>query len=200
MFCPKCGEAIPDNSPECPKCGVILSDKSKDQAVFYATQKENLNSVQISIRTSKYVFAAMIALAVCSFIFMGLDYMSIRVNYISSTDYTGYYLIKCLEGTAALSGWMMILLIVTNILTIFTALIGIKGDIIQQEILKKIIIAENLLYIIASVVPLIHLTNLLEDFDTPLSSAGIGVGCYLNIAVALLMSITTVYFCKKASN
>lgn len=37
IFCPKCGEAIPDESITCPKCGVELK-KEDEQAVVYVSQ------------------------------------------------------------------------------------------------------------------------------------------------------------------
>ncbi|WP_434311246.1 zinc-ribbon domain-containing protein [Hominifimenecus sp. rT4P-3] len=40
MFCVKCGEAIPDGSSVCPKCGANLIKKEEEQAVVYASQKE----------------------------------------------------------------------------------------------------------------------------------------------------------------
>ena len=131
-----------------------------------------------------------------------MNYMSVSVNLLyygsSDTNYTGYYLTKCLGGTARLSGLMVILLIIVNIATIITAIIGIKGSIMNKDNLRKLILIEDIFYILSTMVPLFHMMNLLKEFDPSLTSTGIGSGCYLNIAVAMFMIIMYIFvFSKK---
>lgn len=47
IFCPKCGEVIPDESEVCPKCGVELKNANESQAVVYASQRtiESMTSI-----------------------------------------------------------------------------------------------------------------------------------------------------------
>lgn len=132
MFCLKCGEAIPDGSEICPKCGAVL--KEKQQCVVYASQKEieNERQVQTTVVNSagnRNIFALWGILAVLSFIFTAMNYMSVSIELLysssSDTNYSGYYLTKCLEGTARLSGIMVILLIIINITVIIATFLGI---------------------------------------------------------------------------
>lgn len=196
MFCLKCGEAIPDGSDKCPLCGADLKSESSEQAIVYASQKElpAPSIVETSENDLRKPFIGVIISAVCSFIFLSMNYMSVSIKltyYGSSIDrnYTGYYLTKCLGGTARLSGLMVILLIIVNIVTIITAIIGIKGSLMKKDNLKKVILTEDILYVIATVGPLFHIMNLLKEFDSSLSTTGIGIGCYLNITAALFMII-----------
>ena len=196
MFCLNCGEAIPDESATCPICGADLKSGRNDQTVVvFASQKEMAEFPETKAPKNDLnkQFIGVILAAVCSLIFLSFNYMSVSIKFLyygsSDTNYTGYYLTKCLHGTARLSGLMVILLIIINIATIITAMIGIKGSLIKKYTLKKIILIEDLLYIISTVVPLFHMTNLLKEFDSSLSSTGIGIGCYLNIAVAVFMII-----------
>lgn len=204
MFCLKCGEAIPDGSEKCPLCGAELKSENSEQAVVYASQKEPPESsvVNEAENNLKKSFIGVMIAAVCSFIFLSMNYMSVSIKLLyygfSDTNYTGYYLTKCLGGTARLSGLMVILLIIVNIATIITAIIGIKGSMMNKDNLRKIILIEDILYIISTVVPLFHMMNLLKEFDSSLSSTGIGIGCYLNIVVAVFMIIMYIsIFSKK---
>lgn len=163
--------------------------------MVYASQKEPPESsvVNGAENNLKKSFIGVMIAAICSFIFLSMNYMSVSIKLLyygsSDTNYTGYYLTKCLGGTARLSGLMVILLIIVNIATIITAIIGIKGSMMNKDNLRKIILIEDILYIISTVVPLFHMMNLLKEFDSSLSSTGIGIGCYLNIAVAVFMII-----------
>ena len=195
MFCLKCGEAIPVGSEICPICGADLKSENSEQTVVYASQKEISESsvAKESENDLKKPFIGVIIAAVCSFVFLSLNYMSISVKLLyyssSDTNYTGYYLTKCLGGTARLSGIMVILLIVVNIATIITSVICIKGSSTKKSTLRKMILIEDILYIISTVVPLFHMMNLLKEFDSSLSTTSIGIGCYLNIAVAVFMIV-----------
>lgn len=44
IFCPKCGEAIPEDSITCPKCGTNMSSKNDEPAIIYASQKKTEES------------------------------------------------------------------------------------------------------------------------------------------------------------
>jgi hypothetical protein len=195
MFCLKCGEAIPDGSEKCPLCGAELkSEKQRTGCGLCLSKEPPVSSVVNEAENNlKIVVYWSYDCSVCSFIFLSMNYMSVSIKLLyygsSDTNYTGYYLTKCLGGTARLSGLMVILLIIVNIATIITAIIGIKGSMMNKDNLRKIILIEDILYIISTVVPLFHMMNLLKEFDSSLSSTGIGIGCYLNIAVAVFMII-----------
>lgn len=203
MFCLKCGEAIPDGSEKCPLCGVVLKSESSEQTVVDSFQKEppKFSVVNETENNLKNLYIGVVIAAICSFIFLSMSYMRIKLLYssVTGTNFTGYYLAKSLSGTGnvKLSGWMVILLIIVNIATIITAIIGIKGSLVNKDTLRKIILIEDILYIISTVIPLSDIMNILEGFDPSVSSTGIGIGCYLNIAVAVFMVIVYFLFFSK---
>lgn len=54
IFCPKCAEAIQDNSSICPKCNAILNDgQENEQAVVYASQKHSGQQEPVQTQTRK---------------------------------------------------------------------------------------------------------------------------------------------------
>lgn len=191
MFCLKCGEAIPDKSVTCPICGAILNEEaSNEKAVIYASQKQiEENNVTITDSVPKKNFYIWCIFAIASFIFLGLNYftVSIRLYFAGSSDtsYSGYGLLECLKGSVATSGYMVILLIITNIAVIITGLIGAKGDILKENVLKNIMIIESVVYLIATIVPYFNIKKVLEEFNSDLSTTSIGAGCYLNIVLAI---------------
>lgn len=130
MFCVKCGELIPDNFEKCPNCGAIINEVD-ELAVVFASQKgsEGDGDGAVAYTHNKSLFVV-IGLAVASFVFLALNYMNISIYLLyygtSDSHYTGYYLMKCLGGTARLSGIMVIILIILNVATIVTAVVGIK--------------------------------------------------------------------------
>ncbi len=198
MFCLKCGELIPDNSEKCPNCGAAIG-RDNEQAVIFASQKEPISELETtSAPTNNKTWFVVIGLAVASFVFLALNYMSVSIELLyygsSDTNYTGYYLTECLGGTARLSGIMVILLIALNIATIITAIVAMKKSELHGKILKKVLLSEVILYLIVTVIPYFHISSLLKEFDSSLSTTSIGVGCYLNIGVAILMAIT--YFSR----
>ena len=204
MFCIKCAEAIPDNSEICPICGANQKEVVAEQTVVYASQKEAVN-VSENKKTTKTPFIALICLAAASFVFMALNYMSVSIKLLyygsSDSDYTGYYLMQCLEGTAALSGWMVISLILLNIITIAMSIFAIIEKVIKKPILKTIMFIESFLYLAVTIIPFFHMSSLLQEFDSKYTTSSIGIGCYLNIGIAI--AICVVFFAsgiKKLSD
>lgn len=196
MFCLKCGELIPDNSEKCPHCGAVIGGDN-EQAVIFASQKEPVSERDATVAPNKNkTWLVVIGLAVASFVFLALNYMSVSIDLLyygsSDTNYTGYYLTECLGGTARLSGIMVIILIVLNIATILTATIGMKKSALYSKILNKVLLSEVILYLVVTVIPYFHISSLLKEFDSSLSTTSVGIGCYLNIVVAILMAI--IYF------
>lgn len=195
IFCPKCGEPIPDDSINCPKCGEAIKSSDSEQAVVYASQKKKEPTVGIEearpdMKKSYIIWGV---LSLLSLTFLKLNYMSISIDLYfggsSDTDYTGYYLTQCLQGTARLSGIMVIILIIIAISGIVTASLGIKGDVIKNSLLKKIMMIEAFGSGVVTVITFFHVKSLLADFDSSLSTASVGPGCYLNIAVAVVAII-----------
>lgn len=194
MFCLKCSEAIPDGSEICPKCGANLKKKEDEQAVIYASQKELEETVASSVKTtSKKSFYVWCAFAVASLIFLALNYFKVSIDLYfagtSDSSYSGYGLIECLEGSVGMSGYMVILLIITNIAVLITGIIGAKGNVLKTSVLKGIMIVESISYLIATIVPYFNIKGVLAEFDSDLSTTSIGVGCYLNIILAVIVVI-----------
>ncbi|MDO4749116.1 MAG: zinc ribbon domain-containing protein [Eubacteriales bacterium] len=195
MFCLKCGEANPDGSTVCSKCGESLTNDVCGKVVVYASQIDEIQSVVNETKNKgiKKPFVIVIVLSLLSFFFLSLNYMSVSIELMyygsSDTNYSGYFLTQCLQGTARLSGLMVILLIVVNISTIVTAIIGLTGKFKKNRVLKSVILVEDVLYRISTIVPLLHIMKLLEEFDSSLSTTSVGMGCYLNIGIAVVMMI-----------
>lgn len=194
MFCLKCSEAIPDGSEICPKCGANLKEKDDEQAVIYASQKEIEETVVSPVdTTSKKSFYMWCAFAVASLMFLALNYFKVSIDLYfagtSDTSYSGYGLIECLEGSVGTSGYMVILLIITNIAVFITGIIGAKGNVLKASVLKGIMVVESISYLIATIVPYFNIKSVLAEFDSDLSTTNIGIGCYLNIILAVIAVI-----------
>lgn len=195
MFCSKCGEAIPDKSVICPKCGVSLNNGiNKEYAVVYASQKEvdeNNRSVTTSIPKEKFYIWSIFAIV--SFVFLALNYFKISVSLYfagsSDTSYSGYGLLDCLQGSVSISGYMVILLMITNIAVLITGIVGVKENILKASVLKIIMMIESILYLLATIVPYFNIKKVLGEFNSKYSTTSIGAGCYLNIALALAAAI-----------
>lgn len=198
MFCLKCGEAIPDDSKVCPKCGVVIGENvdNDEPAVVYASQKtinEEINPTPIAkTLEDRKIFFLWSAIAVVSLILMKLDYFTVSISglYYGSSDsnYTGYGLLECLQGSVRVSAIMSVGLIITNIAVIITGMIAYKG-IVKNYVLKGLMLIESIAYLIVTVVPYFDISNVLKEFDSSLSSTAIGAGCYLNIAIGVLTII-----------
>lgn len=200
MFCQKCGEAIPDNSAVCSKCGMNLTAEKSEETIIYASQQKELeiNNQLINEKPKGKEFISYIIvaiLAILPFIFLSLNYLTIDYNsyyYNGIIGYSGYEFLGFWGGTGRLTAIMVVLLIVASILTIATALIGIISILINKVILKasvikKIVLAEVILYFVATITSLIHILTLLDGFNTSLSLGRIGIGCYLNLVVAIVI-------------
>lgn len=204
MFCFKCGEAIPDASKFCPMCGAKL--KEAQQTIIYASQKEPVVEPSQKGMTkaglnNKNVFILWGILAVVSFVFTAMNYMSVSVSVWHSSrniDYSGYYLTECLGGTARTSGIMVILLIIINISVIVVAGLGIWAKQVRQSTLRKVMLCQSIAYLIVTIIPYFHLQSLLSEFDSSLSETSIGPGCYMNIILSIIAVI--LYFAVVAKN
>lgn len=195
MFCLKCGEAIPDKSVTCPECGAVLNrESSNEQAVVYASQKEmehsNATIVDSVPKKKLYIWCAF---AIASLAFLKLNYFKVGIDLYfggsSDISYSGYGLLECLKGSVAISGYMVILLIITNIAVIITGAIGARGNVIKASVLKSIMIIESIVYLLVTIVPYFNIKNVLAEFDLDLTTARIGIGCYLNIVLAIVAAI-----------
>lgn len=77
IFCPKCGEAIPDKSEVCPKCGVDLKSGNDSQAVVYASQltvesmsSSNQPQTKSLSKIPKPVIIVIVAVVIAAVIFL----------------------------------------------------------------------------------------------------------------------------------
>lgn len=195
MFCLKCGEVIPDGSTVCPKCGALLNEDNNEQAVVYASQKE-MNSEENTTSDVKKInnknYFIWCALAVVSFVFLKLQYLSVSVDLLfggsSDMEFTGYGLLDCLEGSIRTSAIMVILLIIVNIAVLLTGIIAYKGS-VKNGIIKKLMIVEAISYLIVTIVPYFDIMASLAEFDEKYTTTNVGAGCYLNIVVAIVSII-----------
>ena len=192
MFCLKCGEVIPDGNSVCPKCGATIGE-SNDQAVVYASQKEvNETHIPATENVQDKNFYIWCAFALVSFVFLALNYLSVsvRLYYSGSSDtiYSGYGLLKCLKGTVSVSGYMVILLIIVNLAVFLTGILGAQGN-VKKSVIKVWMMIESVAYLIVTIVPYFNMKKVLELFDSDLSTTSIGVGCYLNIVLAVVAVI-----------
>lgn len=194
MFCFKCGDAIPDGSEICPICGTNLKEVDNEESIIYAFQKETPEDVTLLVKAvPKKSFYIWCSFAVVSLIFLALNYFKISINLYfsgsSDTNYSGYGLLECLKGSVGMSGYMVILLIITNIAVFITGIIGAKGTVLKASVLKGIMIVESISYLIVTIVPYFNIKGVLAEFDSDLSTTSIGVGCYLNIVLAVIVVI-----------
>ena len=172
-------------------------DFESGKAIVYASQKseENVVSAKQTIGDLKKPFIIWGALALASMVFLSFNYMTITLDLVftgkSETNYTGYYLTKCLDGDARLSGIMVIILIILNLVSLLVAIVGISGHTSDMKrLLRTVSLIEVIAYPIITIIPLFHIKVLLMDFDdTNLATTSIGAGCYLNIVVAIIMMI-----------
>jgi hypothetical protein len=201
MFCLRCGEVIPDGSVVCPKCGELLSEESKSgKTAVYASKKIKGNAV------SKQKFCIWSMIAVVSFFFLKLNYFKVNIktvilgsSYAINRDISGYDLLGYLEGSVSISGYMIILLIITNIVAFVTGIIGVKGNVIKAKALKVLMLIETIAYLIATIVPYFNIKKELSVFDSSLiTTTSIGAGCYLNLALAIVAAIYFMFgFCNQ---
>lgn len=199
MFCLKCGEAIPDGSVSCPKCGAYTGANevpANEQAVVYASQKKaEEDKVPIAENVYKKKLYIWCVFPLVSFVFLGLNYFKISISlyYSGSSDvsYSGYALLGCLKGTAGLAGYMVILLIITNLAAFITGIIGTTGKGLKPGTLKVVLAIETVSYLVSTILPYFNIRNVLSEFDSDISTTSIGLGCYFNIVLAI---VATVYF------
>lgn len=199
MFCLKCGEAIPDGSVTCPKCGACTGpneEAANVQAVVYASQKktdeEKVPTTENPHKKKLYIWCVF---SLVSFVFLGLNYFKISISllYSGSSDvsYSGYGLLKCLNGTASLAGYMAILLIITNLAVFITGIVGAMGKGLKPGTLKVILAIETVSYAVSSILCYFNIRTVLTEFNSDISTTSVGLGCYLNIVLAI---VAVVYF------
>lgn len=194
MFCLKCGEVIPDNSEVCPKCGCTIQNDNSEIAVVYASQKELEIEEQTKSKELGKKYLIWCALAVVSFVILTQKYFYVSISsWFSSSDtsYTGYSLLECLKGSVRLSAQMIVVLIIINIAVIITGLLGIK-EIVKKVVIKRLMIVESISSLIVTIIPYFNIREVLKEFDSSLTTTGIGMGCYLSIILSVVMII--IYF------
>ncbi len=188
MLCEKCGESIPDGSLNCPECGAFLArgyvapKKNPSQ-----TEPEETVNVPVSylLKPNCYIWSAF---AILSFVFLAFNYLTISVGYgylSSDTAYSGYGLLKCLNGSVAASGYMVIILIITDIAVLLTGIIGANAYALNTGLYRILVIAESAAYLITALAAYFNIKKVLGEFDSTLSDTSIGIGCYLHIILAV---------------
>ena len=138
MFCPKCGEAIADDSAFCPKCGEKIKTTDSEPAVVYASQKEAAPAASEKSKSQGMnIFLIWGILPILSLIFLKLSYYgtgfasSLLGDKVLYT--TGYEMITFdfemfsydfVMGFVSIINAFLIVLCVVNIIT---AIIGYTG-------------------------------------------------------------------------
>ncbi len=106
IFCPKCGEAIPENSTKCPQCGEKLV-KEEEQAVIYASQA-NVNTeasaAEVKTRTfskiPKWIGFAIASVVILGAVFLGVNETgkaSLKKELLRDWVYTDGSILKVLD-------------------------------------------------------------------------------------------------------
>ena len=189
MFCLKCGAAIPDNSRVCPECGTDLGSANENKTIVYASQKEWQNASENmpkkkSNGSAKVLYVLLLVTALLSFYFISMDYFRVSIASMGYNRYSGYLLIQYLGGSANITGYCIIGLIILNCITIFICVLGLMG---RHK--SNLYILFGIAYIIITVVPYFNIKNVLAEFDPSLTSVGISLGFYLNLGVGIIALI-----------
>ena len=193
MFCYKCGKEIPDESVICPECGADLSAHLRDEKDGLDNCDVSLNQSEDKVLKEKTVipYILVIMATICSFVFLALNYMTVDVQVLglsASNSFTGYGFTGTLGGSGRITGLMVILLIIINIVLILTCALALLGR-IEKEKIHKILKLGVSGYAISTIVSFIHITSLLGNFEDTIGEAKIGPGCYLHLGVAFFMVI-----------
>lgn len=211
MFCVKCGKEIQDNSGFCPHCGASVTqlnenstpfgtDNAADDVVICVSanpqeEKPKTNDNINSKSRGKSLELLWSGLGILSFIIMCFNYATINIHLsytTSESDFMGFRLLDCMDGTLGTAARMMVLLIVTNISFIVTGLIILRTTKFDR-ILNKVVYIEASLSILASLVAIINISTEMSGFNASLTDAYVGVGAYLN----LILSFSTIIFASK---
>lgn len=189
MVCSKCGTTIPDSSSVCPKCSAEFGYDDENKTIVYVSQKEWQNaSDNTSTKQSKGIpkvyYILLILIALMSFFFISMDYFRVSIANMAYNRYTGYQLIQYLGGTASLTGYCIIGLIILNCLTIIVCGFGLTGR--HKHSLYLFL---GIAYIIVTVVPYFNISSVLSEFDPSLTRVGISLGFYLNLGVGVVSLI-----------
>ena len=146
-------------------------------------------------KTEKKSFVLWCAFAAASLAVLSFNYFTISFDLhrdeALSSGYSGYGLIGCLQGSVGLSGYMVILLIITNIAALATGIAGAAGCRVQAGVLRESMVIESIFYLLSAIVPYFNLKNALEKYDSLVTVSDIGLGCYLNI----LLAVTAAVYC-----
>ncbi len=188
MLCEKCGEPIPDGSLNCPECGAFLARgyvAPKPKPVVEEADETVETHVVNYLKPNCYIWCIF---ALLSFVFLAFNYLTVSVGYSylsSDSTYSGYGLLKCLNGSVATSGYMVIIMIITNIAVLLTGIIGANAYSLNTGLYRILVIAESAAYLIASFVTFFNIKKVLGEFNSVLSDTKIGIGCYLHMILAV---------------
>lgn len=107
FFCPKCGEAIPDNSEACPICGEQLKKNDAEPAIVYASpastnasdsDKKSAAQILSTIpKTAKIVIAAIAAVVIIALIVNVVGKSSLKKSLMGEWGMMDDDLLKVLE-------------------------------------------------------------------------------------------------------
>lgn len=145
------------------------------------------------LKKLKYVIWCLLPIA--SFVCLKLNYILVSAELSDGSTpesgYTGYSVIDW-NGTGRILGIMVILLFILNIAVIVTGLIGMTGKIIRNSVLKFCMLIEAVAYVAVTVVEYLNIRTLAKPVDQSISTISVGIGCYLNMGVALVAVVLSI--------
>lgn len=209
MFCVRCGKKISDESKYCEYCGhkieylTTSQESGSHSEIKDITEKRSVilsNSANQTSNTKhnlKVLLWSMVG--VFSLIIMSMNYVSIsvRLTYTTSdSSYSGFGLLKCIDGTLGIAARMMIVLIVTNIIIVITG-IALTTKSKLKIYASRSIIVESIILTIASLIALLNIFIELNEFNPSLTNATVGAGAYINLILSISTLIFSIYINKK---
>ncbi len=146
---------------------------------------------------TKRPFFYMAGIAVLSFFALLFNYVKTSIRYIgdyfgygaASKGASGYDLLECMgERFLSLSGWMVLLIILSSVAILVTSFLALKGGIAKNSTLRILFMVESLVFATAAMLIVINIlssggsTGLYGyDYDIPIYEFKIAFGSILNI-------------------
>lgn len=184
MYCNKCGAQMDDKGLFCTSCGNKVR-RTQDSNYVYEFKSP------IVCKLTNRIFLWLLP-AIFSFIAMALNYIQIN-NYDSIDKLNGYSLILGNKLDADTTSVMLVVLIVNNVMVIGT---GLLGKFMNSVLAGFLMIVEALTYCITAWFTYFNLTYEIAGTVQDKIRYDTGIGCYLNITVAVA-TLILFFICSK---
>lgn len=144
------------------------------------------------------LLVTMMATSILSYVFLFMDYMCISTKLLFlgnyTTNFSGYNFLTMFAGKARITSCMVLLLMFASAAIVITAILAMF-DRINYNALKKLLAVEICANSVAAVIPIFHVSVLMKMFED--SSTHLGVGLFLNIAMAAVNVVAFFMLLKK---